>query len=605
MKFVTTPGPFLRDKKVSTARIMLLYNGALWLIWLFAMIYQGIVLGLQYAVVIFLIMLVSHLATLLSDVLVGILKYQPAQGALTAHILHTIKTNYSYVTATLFALILPVGTPLYVVILGAMFSTLVVKYTFGGFGANIFNPAIFGRLFVQISFPALLTVYLPGTNPASIPTLTAGATITASLQQAGWFVDSLDAFNVNWFQLLFGFYSGSIGETSTVLIIVLGAILSFYKVHNWRPTAFFYTTIFITTFIMALFKGVNPFLSSVIFFSAGSIAFGGSFMLTDPVTSPTSNFGKALIGVIAGFLVVLLRYKASGPEAVAYAIALTNIVSPTIDRLATGMINKNLLGKWAMLGGVAIASITINSSIVFAETFNSSSSSSESSSQPVTYFKTFNGSATSYNCTPTEEDCVEPELDTITVAVHVDQVYAIEAIEVSGKKASLGGWINAWNSHIVGVLEAYDALSIEGIQALDTLALPQDVLIAGVTNSSTRLAHALQDAVTDVEVYHGSFTNTVPALGVTEYTMTVTVYVENGVLSTIDLAPEGHTGGVEPYDGLWEEGYETLLAQYQGYAVADFLALPDLPPALTTAGVTYSSSRLFNAVKDALSSYGG
>ena len=615
MKFVNTPGPFLRDKKSRVKRDMLSYTIALSVIWMFAMVYQGVVLGPRYALAIFVIMLVSHVTTLLADILVALLRYQPTMGHLMTHIIKVINGNYSYVTATLFALIIPVGTPMYAVITGALFSTLLVKYAFGGFGANIFNPAIFGRLFVGIAFAADLKTFLPGDNFLMVPTLNdVGATITSALNSQGWLVDSMQGFNVSLNDLLLGFYSGSIGETPTLLILVLGTVLTFMNVHNWRPTVFFYTTIFLTTLVMGSLGGVDPWMFSIIFMSSGSIAFGGSFMLTDPVTSPTSNFGKSLIGVIAGFLVVLIRFQTPSPEAVAYSIALVNIVSPTIDKLATGLINQNLLGKWGMIGATALASFGINGSLVIASLNSTSSSESsvssstnESNSEPVTYFKTLIGNATSGNCLDTDDNCTDAEYheDTISVNVHVDEFYRIQAIDVSGTVTTSGPWRTQWNNQIVSLLESYQALSIQGIQGLDTLALPTDLNIVSVTSSSIRLANALKDAVKDVEVNEGSFASVIPdhpEFG--EYLMNVIVYVEEGTISAIDLEPEGVVSDHEDYIDLWDVGYASLLEAYRGYDVLEFLALTDIPTDFNTTGVTASSSRLFNAIQNALAGYG-
>ena len=615
MKFVNTPGPFLRDKKSRVKRDMLSYTIALSVIWMFAMVYQGVVLGPRYALAIFVIMLVSHVTTLLADILVALLRYQPTMGHLMTHIIKVINGNYSYVTATLFALIIPVGTPMYAVITGALFSTLLVKYAFGGFGANIFNPAIFGRLFVGIAFAADLKTFLPGDNFLMVPTLNdVGATITSALNSQGWLVDSMQGFNVSFNDLLLGFYSGSIGETPTLLILGLGTVLTFMNVHNWRPTVFFYTTIFLTTLVMGSLGGVDPWVFSIIFMSSGSIAFGGSFMLTDPVTSPTSNFGKSLIGVIAGFLVVLIRFQTPSPEAVAYSIALVNIVSPTIDKLATGLINQNLLGKWGMIGATALASFGINGSLVIASLNSTSSSESSvsssthgSSSEPVTYFKTLIGNATSGNCLDTDDNCTDAEYheDTISVNVHVDESYRIQAIDVSGTVTTSGPWRTQWNNQIVSLLESYQALSIQGIQGLDTLALPTDLNIVSVTSSSIRLANALKDAVKDVEVNEGSFASVIPdhpEFG--EYLMNVIVYVEEGSIAAIDLEPEGVVSDHEDYIDLWDAGYASLLEAYRGYDVQEFLALTDIPTDFNTTGVTASSSRLFNAIQNALAGYG-
>lgn len=601
MNFVTSPGPFLRDKKASNAFKMFAYTVALAIIWIFSITYHWVELGADYGVAIITIMLTAQLATLLADILAAVLRYDVTQGRLLPHVLHQVKTNYSYVTATLFALMIPVGTPAFVVIMGSLFSTLIVKYTFGGFGANIFNPAALGRIFVGLAFGSTLVTYLPGDSSFVIPTLTTGATITTALGNAGWLVDSLSGMNVTLSQLLLGTYSGAIGETSTILIIVIGLSLSFFKVHNWRPTMFFYGTILLTTLAMGAMAGINPWMFSLLFISSGSIAFGGSFMLTDPVTSPTSNFGKALIGVLAGFFVVFIRFLTNNPEGVAYAILLVNIVSPLIDKHATGMINRHLHLKWGLLAGVAVSSMVFHGGIVFAQTLPASSSSS---SEPIveTPYRVLEGTATSLNCSLTDDDCLEAEDDTIDVAINLNDYYQITDITVTGKVATNGYWKTTWNHRIEDLLASYQALSIQGIQTLDALApLPEELSLTGATNSAVRLLDALQDAVKTIEVYEGSFTSDIPEDEEgTLYTTNVLVYVESGQILTFDILNPEDIASSSFYRNKWNEGFETLLETYRGYTVEDFIALTAFPQDLSIAGATVSAERLYGAIKDAL-----
>ena len=213
MNFVTSPGPYLRDAKASNAMKMLIYTIALGVIWIVSMVYYGVVIGVEYSLAIFTNMMTAQLTTLLADIMVAVLRYQPSKGRMLPFVLEQTKKNYSYVTATLFALIIPVGSPAFVVIMGSLFSTLVVKYTFGGFGANIFNPAALGRIFVGLAFGSTLLPYLPGDSSLMIPTLTTGATITTALNNSGWLVDSLNGFNVSLDQLLLGTYT-EIGRAS-------------------------------------------------------------------------------------------------------------------------------------------------------------------------------------------------------------------------------------------------------------------------------------------------------------------------------------------------------------------------------------------------------
>ena len=599
MKFVTSPGPYIRDKKASNAYKMFMYTLSLGIIWIFSTVYHWVVLGSDYGLAVIGIMVTAQLATLLSDILVAVLRFDYSTPRMLPFVIDQTKKNYSYVTAALFALIIPVGTPAFVVIIGSLFSTLVVKYAFGGFGANIFNPAALGRLFVGLAFGSSLTTYLPGDSALAVPTLTTGATITSAIGQAGWLLDSLEGMNVTLQQLLLGTYSGAIGETATILIFIIGISLSFMKVHNWRPTIFFYGTILLTTLAMGSVAGINPWMFSLIFISSGSIAFGGSFMLTDPVSSPTSNFGKALIGVIAGLLVVLIRFQTNNPEGVAYAIAIVNILTPVIDKYAVGMINKNLLGKWGMLGAVAASSIVLHGGLVYAQTSDITSSSS---SQPLPAYKTFIGSASSENCAFNDDECLENEIDTIDVAIDVNEAYRIETIRVTGKVATNGFWKTTWNTRIEDVLASYQALSIQGIQQLNQLeSLPENLTMTGATNSADRLLTALQDAVNDVSVYEGSFTSDIPddPEGIA-YTLDVLVYVEDEMITAIDIQNPNEIATSGFYKSIWNTGYASLIDAYRGYSVEAFLNLTDVPVDLMITDVTVSTDRFYYAIRDAL-----
>jgi electron transport complex protein RnfD len=152
MKFVTSPGPFIRNPLAKTRQAMFEYTIGLLGLFSFSVGFHWLTHGMDYGVKAIGMMLTSLLITLLADIFVGVLKYQYQDGRLLPYIIKFVKGNYSYVTAVLMTLTLPIGTPYFVVIFGNLFATLIVKYAFGGFGANIFNPAAFGRIFVGLAF---------------------------------------------------------------------------------------------------------------------------------------------------------------------------------------------------------------------------------------------------------------------------------------------------------------------------------------------------------------------------------------------------------------------------------------------------------------------
>ena len=160
--------------------------------------------------------------------------------------------------------------------------------------------------------------------------------------------------------LFLGTYFGALGETFTLLILVLGVILVVRKVINWRTPVFYLGTVALTALIIALVLGFeNPLRYVAYHIALGGLAFGAVFMITDPVTGPTSPFGKSLIGVIAGLLTMLIRVKGGYPEGVMYSIAFVNLLSPAIDYLTTGKTTYKLPVKYGVVFGTLLASVAL------------------------------------------------------------------------------------------------------------------------------------------------------------------------------------------------------------------------------------------------------
>jgi Na+-translocating ferredoxin:NAD+ oxidoreductase RnfD subunit len=254
-----------------------------------------------------------------------------------------------------------------VIIIGSLFATLIVKYAFGGFGANIFNPAVFARIFVTFAFGSQLKAFID-TIPSNATSLTdVGATITTSFSSLGvkWTSDSLTGLNVNMGQLWLGNYSGAIGETFTGLILIIGLYMIVRKICNWRPMVAYLVTVTLTALVIALITGLNPGTYILLHLAMGGLMYGAIFMITDPITSPTSMFGKVLIGVIAGLITVLIRIQGANPEGVIFAIAITNLVSPLIDRFATGMTINNGFKKWSVILSILLLSLALNGGLAY------------------------------------------------------------------------------------------------------------------------------------------------------------------------------------------------------------------------------------------------
>ncbi|MFZ2897018.1 MAG: RnfABCDGE type electron transport complex subunit D [Saprospiraceae bacterium] len=241
-------------------------------------------------------------------------------------------------TGLLLAFCLPPGFPLWMAFLGGFVSISVGKTLWGGLGQNIFNPALLGRAFLQAAFPEAITTWdvpdgrylgLRGTNLAMpffkgepIDAVSA-ATPLSQLKFSQVVTPTGD--------LLFGNVSGSLGETSGLLLILLGIYLVVRKIINWRiPVSILLTA----AAFSALLYFINPakFPSPQFTVLAGGMLLGAVYMATDYVTSPLTSKGLWVYGFGIGFLVVMIRVWGGLPEGVMYAILLMNAATPLINR---------------------------------------------------------------------------------------------------------------------------------------------------------------------------------------------------------------------------------------------------------------------------------
>ena len=245
-----------------------------------------------------------------------------------------------FVTGILWPLILPPTLPLWMVGLGVAFGVLIAKELFGGTGRNVFNPALVGRCFLALAYPKQMAAsFLEPSHDVAGRWLTwvDGSTADAissatplTLAKQGEMFDTWDMF--------LGNVSGSAGETSALLIILGGGFLLLTRVANWRTVVAVIASFFaLTATLVACDKvtynmpGVfGPVLWHVF---AGGLLFGAFFMATDPVTSPTTNAGKWMYGILIGSVTVLIRNFTGYMEGVTFAILLGNIVAPILDEI--------------------------------------------------------------------------------------------------------------------------------------------------------------------------------------------------------------------------------------------------------------------------------
>lgn len=221
----------------------------------------------------------------------------------------------SIITAVLLMLTLPINIPLWVLFFGIFFALVIGKIIFGGFGQNIFNPALLGRVFLMLSFPQYVYDYKNLDSPT-------GATILQILKYKTEVFDFFTDFK----ELIFGINKfSSIGETS-VLALIFGFIyLSSRKRIEGKISLIMMLTVFIGSFIM----GKN----GVYYLFSGGVVFGAVYFLTDPVSSPYTQWGKRAYAIVVGILIIIIREFTSHPEGVAYAILFGNMLSPLFNKL--------------------------------------------------------------------------------------------------------------------------------------------------------------------------------------------------------------------------------------------------------------------------------
>lgn len=359
MKFSLAKGPYLRSKR-STTGIMIELFAVLSVVWITSIVAYSIRFNFTVGLRGLLVGLVSLVTTIAIDVIMALVYKERTFKGICKFVLN----SYSYVTALIFALCLPIGVNLYVVVIGAIVATLLGKYAFGGFGYNIFNPAIIGRIFVGLSFPNMMNYGIVSNSTGSTYDFVTGSTVTGSVDWSNGLIPN--GYDLK--QLLFGNYNGAMGETFTILLVVLGIILAIRKDINWRAPVFYVGTVAVSALLIGLVLGFkNPGLYLLYHLATGGLLFGAVFMITDPVTTPTSPFGNCLIGVVAGLLVVLTRIATNAAEGVVYSLVVINLISPMIDALVKGKTSKRLPVKYGVTFGAAALSVALSIGVAWAQ----------------------------------------------------------------------------------------------------------------------------------------------------------------------------------------------------------------------------------------------
>ena len=245
----------------------------------------------------------------------------------------TIGDLSAVVTGLLLAMNLPSAIPLWIVFIGAVIAICVAKLPFGGIGQNVFNPAITGRVFLLISFPAQMTNWTPTRGFIQITDAVSGATPLSVLQETlksgGTISQFLESNHYTMASLIWDIGASS-GELSAgALLIGFAYLLIRRVVKPWIPVSILGTM----ALIAAIFHGLNPELYTGAGFNlmTGGALLGALFMATDYVTSPMSTLGGVIYGIGIGLIVMMIRYFGAYPEGMSFAILLMNCTVPILN----------------------------------------------------------------------------------------------------------------------------------------------------------------------------------------------------------------------------------------------------------------------------------
>lgn len=248
---------------------------------------------------------------------------------------NTIMDGSAVLTGLLLGFNLPSNLPVWIIIIGALIAIGVGKMTFGGLGGNLFNPALVGRCFLLVSFPAQMTSWPVAGQLGAYTDATTGATPLSVMKYA---IKSGDASLLNQlpdsFSLLIGngtigAGAGCIGEVCALALLIGLAYMLWKKIITWHIPVSIIGTVFIVSGLMHL---VNPAYAdpfTVIF--SGGLMLGAIFMATDYVTSPMNSRGQLIYGVAIGFLTIVIRNWGAYPEGMSFAILIMNAFTPLIN----------------------------------------------------------------------------------------------------------------------------------------------------------------------------------------------------------------------------------------------------------------------------------
>lgn len=380
MKFTFNVSPNLRQP-LSTKRIMFELMIGLLVVYAFSLVYYYSAWNADYAIQAVKLMAVSVVSALVTESAWAFFTKKDKAFSM-AYLKEYLGGSFGWITAIILTLMCPISIRLYALGVSTFFAIFFTKLLFGGFGNNIFNPAAVGRAVIFATFMGATTQFTT-TIASSIDAVSAATPTTLIANGYNWLVVNPEMISsmmqdVGGLGTLFtGWYPGGMGETSALVILVVGIVLAIRGVIDWRTPLIYLVSIFVLAAAIALFRGVGGYqgIPGFIWYPllhvlSGGVVFGAVFMLTDPVTSPTSSQGRIIFALGAAIITVLIRVKANLPEGCLYSILLMNMLTPMIETALEGKqlaLRKKTMVIIGCVSAVGLASVLLAANVIEAK----------------------------------------------------------------------------------------------------------------------------------------------------------------------------------------------------------------------------------------------
>lgn len=383
-KFLLGNAPFLRstdEKIISTSRMMRDVVIALIPIIIFAWVKNGLLPYLKVDGFSFLNMLWPLIFILVGGLTSMILEatyfalFKKAKSF--KQVMKETNQSYALIPGLLLALCLPIYTPIWVLMIGCLFANIIFKMLFGGFGYNIFNPALVAYAILVVAFSGVIpSSPTTGTNLNPYEDLYLETSVTplaeytkkdssGNLVNIGANYDQIVKPYGNLGDFFIGTVPGAMGETSALLCILAFIYLVVRRTINWRVPVIYVGTVFVITLIIGLINKQGLWYPTFNILSGG-LLFGAVFMATEPVTTPRSPNGKVIFAFGLGVLTVLFRLVGTMNEGVGTSILFMCLFTPLIDSFASKIrFSKNIRQVVIKYAAIAILFLAIAGYTIF------------------------------------------------------------------------------------------------------------------------------------------------------------------------------------------------------------------------------------------------